>query len=745
MKLSFYQLNAHEIYFPFLFLDYYSNVVILKSSALFSVTYFGTALTTNTVRKAPYAVKKMFEADFSERGPAAEALSKEERKFLTIVGEGIRHCEDGHYEMPLPLRVPNPNLPNNREIAVRRLNQLKKRFVADSKYKEDYTTFMETVIKKGFAEKVPRRKCRVNEQEVWYIPHHGVYHPKKPDKIRVVFDCSAEFQSHSLNKHLLQGPDLTNHLVGVLFRFRQEPVALMCDIESMFYQVRVSEEFRDLLRFLWWEDGDTSRPPIEFRMTVHLFGATSSPGCANFALKAAADDNEENLGCAAAEFVRRDFYVDDGLKSVVSVPDAIALIEDTKELCRRGGFRLHKFTSNFKEVIEAIPVEDRAEGIQKIDMDKDALPMERALGVQWCIEKDSFQFRITLKDRPCTRRGILSTISSIYDPLGFAAPLLLNGKKILQELCRGQVDWDDEVPEDIKARWTKWRSELPVLQELLVPRCYKPADFGRIARVELHHFSDASTQGYGQCSYLRLKNEKGQFHCSFVMGKARVAPLKPVTVPRLELTAVVVSVRTSVQLQQELEYEDVKEVFWTDSKVVLGYIANETRRFHIFVANRVQQIQEHSSPDQWRHVDTKSNPADHASQGLTPQGLSTSNWITGPAFLWKDEVHWSATVSEESIKLSEDDPEVKTSASLVTTTDKQFPSLASRLEYFSDFHRAKKAVVLCLLYIRNSEKGLSVEPEVRIRSSQRRSRCRQALRNQQHQDTSPLSSCSKQK
>ena len=316
--------------------------------------------------------------------------------------------------------------------------------------------------------------------------------------------------------------------------------------------------------------------------------------------------------------------------------------------------------------------------------------------MQWRIEKESFQFRITLKDRPCTRRGILSTISSIYDPLGFAAPLLLNGKKILQELCRGQVDWDDEVPEDIKARWMKWRSELPALQELLVPICYKPADFGRVARVELHHFSDASTQGYGQCSYLRLKNEKGQFHCSFVMGKARVAPLKPVTVPRLELTAAVVSVKTSAQLQQELEYEDVKEVFWTDSKVVLGYIANETRRFHIFVANRVQQIQEHSSPDQWRYVDTKSNPADQASRGLTPQGLSTSNWITGPAFLWKDEVHWSATVSEESIKLSEDDPEVKTSASLVTTTDKQFPSLASRLEYFSDFHRAKKAVVLCL-------------------------------------------------
>ena len=192
---------------------------------------------------SPHAVKKMFEMDFSEKNSSHEALSQEDRKFLAIVEDGIRHCEDGHYEMPLPLRVPAPSLPNNREVALRRLIQLKRRFHSDR-----------------------------------YIPHHGVYHPKKPTKIRVVFDCSAEYQNESLNKHLLQGPDLTNNLVGVLCRFRKEAVALMCDIEGMFHQVRVAEQDRDLLRFLWWEDGDTSKEPIEFRMTVHLFGATSSPG-----------------------------------------------------------------------------------------------------------------------------------------------------------------------------------------------------------------------------------------------------------------------------------------------------------------------------------------------------------------------------------------------------------------------------------------------------------------------------------
>ena len=115
------------------------------------------------------------------------------------------------------------------------------------------------------------------------------------------------------------------------------------------------------------------------------------------------NDNETDLGPEAANFIRKNFYVDDGLTSVVSVHDAVTLIKDTKEMCRRRGFKLHKITSSHKEVIEAIPIEDRAEGIQYIDLDKEARPMERTLGVQWCIEKDSFQFRIVLKDRPCTR------------------------------------------------------------------------------------------------------------------------------------------------------------------------------------------------------------------------------------------------------------------------------------------------------------------------------------------------------
>ena len=178
---------------------------------------------------------------------------------------------------------------------------------------------MQDSISSGYAKRVPDDKLSTKSKQVWYIPHHGVYQKKKQGKIRVMFDCSAVCDGQSLNQQLLQGPDLTNNLTGVLCRFRQERIALMCDIQAMFHQVKVDMEYHNLLRFLWWNNLELKGDPVEFRMTIHLFGATSSPGCMNFALKFTADQYEETCASEAADFVRRNFYVDDGLKSVQSM------------------------------------------------------------------------------------------------------------------------------------------------------------------------------------------------------------------------------------------------------------------------------------------------------------------------------------------------------------------------------------------------------------------------------------------
>ena len=531
---------------------------------------------------------------------------------------------------------------------------------------------------------------------MWYIPHHGVYHKKKPGKIRVVFDCSAVCDGQSLNQQLLQGPDLTNNLTGVLCRFRQERIAFMCDIQAMFHQVKVDVEHRNLLRFLWWDDPEMKRDPVEFRMTVHLFGATSSPGCANFALKTTADQYEESCGRQAAEFVRRNFYVDDGLKSVQFVEEAKELIKNTKSVCQKGGFRLHKFTSNNKEVLSSVPQEDRATDTKDRHLVNDVTAIERALGVHWCIESDTLQFRIIVQDKPLSRRGILSTVSSVFDPLGLAAPFILMGKRILQELCRDGVGWDDEVPDDLRPQWEKWRAELPVLESLRIARCYKPQKFDVVKNVELHHFSDACQNGYGQCSCLRLVDDKNRIHCSLAMGKSRVTPLKPVTIPRLELTAALVSSKISCVLRKELEYAPMKEIFWTDSKTVLGYINNDARRFHVFVGNRVQEIREQSSPNQWHYVETKSNPADIASRGAGAQELIDNPlWWNGPEFLWNPCKDWDSVNDNPSIP--PDDPEVKkVSARATQIQDPKLPSVLERLTHFSSWYRAKKAIAVFL-------------------------------------------------
>lgn len=348
----------------------------------------------------------------------------------------------------------------------------------------------------------------------------------------------------SLNDELLQGPDLTNTLIGVLTRFRKETIGMMADIEAMFYQVRLPEEDSDLLRFLWWPDGDLKQEPKEYRMCVHLFGATSSPSCASYALRRTAEDGRERATPETVETILNNLYVDDCLSSLPSDEHAVTLAKDVRTLCLSGGFRLTKWTSNSRALLMSIPEEDRASEVKDLNLDNDRLPMERALGVQWCTQSDTFQLKVDVQEKPCTRRGILSVISSAYDPLGFLAPFILPAKLLLRELCKEKKAWDEEVSEEQTKRWKKWLVGLQRLSSFSVDRCIKPAGFGAVESAQLHHFSDASNNGYGTVSYILLTDKNDQKSISFLMGKSRVALLKQVTVPRMELTAAVIAAST---------------------------------------------------------------------------------------------------------------------------------------------------------------------------------------------------------
>ena len=447
------------------------------------------------------------------------SMSVEDKEVLAIMKQSLK-LKDGHYQIALPWKQYPPFLPYNRFMAERRLQTLKKRFLLDSELLGNYKATIEQYLSKGHARRVPLNEINVEDKLLWYLPHHPVL--KKTGKTRVVFDCAAKHMGTSLNDQLLTGPDLTNSIVGVLMRFREEQVALSADIECMFHD-------RDAFRFLWWPEGDLTQQPIDHRMEVHLFGATLSPSCSSFALKRTAEDNKDEFSENVVRTVKRNFYVNDCLKSAKSIEDAVEIVDRLREILSKGGFRLTKWSCNRSEVLDTIPQAEKAQSVVDLDLGKDKLPMQRTLGLHWDMESDKFMFKVALKDRPNTRRGILSLTSSVYDPLGFVVPVVLPAKKLLQDLCREKRGWDDPISDGHGKTWEKWKSQLAKLSMITVDRSVRPAGFGDLKTAELHNFVDTSQVAYGAVSYLRLVDVEERVHWAFLIGKSRLASLRPMT------------------------------------------------------------------------------------------------------------------------------------------------------------------------------------------------------------------------
>ena len=623
-------------------------------------------------------------------------LSVQDKQALKILEDSLQFV-NGHYQMAIPWKSSQTCLPNNRVMAEQRLGYLKRRLTRDPALRVRYTNFIDDLLVKGHARKIPDAKKGCRQDITWYLPHHNVVNPKKPEKTRVVFDCAAKFHGVSLNSNILQGPNLTNSLVGVLCRFRQERIALVADVESMYHQVCVDPKDTEALRFLWFPGGDLSKEPEEYQMVVHLFGGIWSACCANFALKRTALDNTSKFDPMVTRTVDKNFYVDDMLKSVRSTDEAIWMQRQLTELLSCGGFHLTKWSSSCRKVLDSIPQNERSKDLKHLNIQYDALPVERTLGLEWNIESDTFRFKINSKERPATRRGILSIISSIFDPLGFVAPFVLPAKRLLQASCK-DLEWDKEISGENLINWNQWLVQMPMLENFQMRRCIKVPEFGTCITQEIHHFSDASETGYGTVSYLRTVHQNGKIKTAFLFAKSRLAPLKRITIPRLELTAAALAVKIDTMLKNELEICIHKSMFWTDSTSVLRYINNKDKRFHTFVANRITVIHEGSDPEQWRYVPTKSNPADDASRGMTANELLRSErWISGPEFLLQTRDKWpKCNVSIAGIP--EDDVEVKRLAQSNSVNVKVNDMTSMIFSHFSNWFRLKRAVAWILRY-----------------------------------------------
>ncbi|XP_028413990.1 uncharacterized protein LOC114536852 [Dendronephthya gigantea] len=540
------------------------------------------------------------------------------------------------YEVGMLWRCENPVLPYNRVLAETSFRNLEKKFQKDPELATAYTNIIHGYLEKGYARKLSSDETKSKPEKVWYLPHHSVQ--AKHKKLRVVFNAAAKFRGTSLNDQLVTGPDLLNNLVGILTRFRSEKVAMLADIEAMFHQVKVKEDDQTSLRFLWRNVSTPGQPIESYQMQVHIFGAKSSPCCASYALRRTATDNASSFDNVVIQTVLRNFYMDDLLKSVPTIDEAIRLAYQLMDLLRRGGFRLTKWLSNCREVIQALPKTELATSV--VDLASEELPMGRTLGVAWDIEGDQFKFNVSSVDG-ATKRHILKVTSSIFDPLGLLAPFIFKAKCLLQELWRLKLDWDEEITGDVLQAWTTWKTELEELKKFFYPRCLKLYPDEQVSVCQMHVFADASELGFAAVIYLRYIYVSSKISCAFLVGKSRVPPLKPLTVPRLELQAAVLATRLSTSIQKELNVSVHENFYWIDSLVVLQYIMSENRRFPTFIANRVSEIRENSKLQEWHHVSGALNPADDGSRGLSPVQLSKQHrWLSGPDFLWQSEEHW---------------------------------------------------------------------------------------------------------
>ena len=616
-----------------------------------------------------------------QRTPGDEkpGLSIEDRKFLDIMDAGFQRTSEGQWQAPLPFRDRRPVLPDNKTLALKRAGSLDISLRCNHLKREQVREFMERLFMNGHAELAPELPLSL---ERWYLPMFAVYHPKKPNNVRLVFDSSAKFQDVSLNSVLLQGPDLCNSLLGVLLRFRREKIAVTMDVEQMFHNFKVPEDQRRYLRFLWHLDNDLDQPLVDFQMTVHVFGNSPSPAIATFGLRKVVEGSSEDI----RDLVCNNFYVDDGLLSSTTEEEAISLVHRTKKALQDGGnIRLHKFSSNSRKVLDSFVPDDLAKNLKNLDFGSTTLPIQRSLGLLWNTEMDEFTFKVNAVEKAYTRRGLLSIINSVYDPIGFAQPVIIRGKLLLREMMSvtTNADWDEPLPASLNDEWSSWVDSLSQLENLCVPRSYN-SSFLNSTRREVLVFCDASKDIIAAVAYLKLQ-DNDMSSTSFLLGKAKVAPVHGHTIPRLELCAAVLATEIAEFVRDQLNIPAQDFHFFSDSQIVLGYISNESRRFYVYVGNRVARIRLFSNPSQWRFVRSEHNPADVATRPVHASTLQDSSWICGPHSLLSNSVEDFKLVDPEHD--TEIRPDVicnRTDTADVTQSNRESKSSTCQTEVFSE-------------------------------------------------------------
>lgn len=563
--------------------------------------------------------------------PNHSEFTTEEQACIKYYRETTTQAKDGKFTTRLPFKLSPLSLPGNYHSALSQLLRMERRFQRDSKLEQLYREFMQEYIQLGHMNKV---EVPINEA-AYYMPHHGVLkETSSTTKLRVVFNASARIgQNPSLNTFLMVGPTVQSSLWAILLRFRLYRYVFTADIEKMYRQIWVHEDDQPYQQILW---RDEKNNVCAYKLNTVTYGTSSAPFVATFTVHELASSfltSHHN----AAKSLQNDVYVDDVLKGATTLEELRSLKEDMCQILKSGGFNLRKFESNHSSLRDLSCVAESKSFNEHNDTVK-------VLGIQWNPTTDTFTFHTSLPFRENhTKRSVLSEASRIFDPYGWLSPVLIKSKMLMQELWRQNLDWDDKLFDVILNKWLTLRREIENCTSITINRWFG-CTFDVNEEIQIHGFSDASEKAYSAVVYFRVISKNG-IKCRLICSKTKVSPIKPVTLPRLELLgAELLSSHVQAVLSQ-FTVNPSKVVLWTDSKIVLDWLSSEPRRWATFVANRVGKITSVFGRSQWRHIPSELNPADCASRGISLTELQNHElWWTGPSFLEQPEDYWPKKV-----------------------------------------------------------------------------------------------------
>lgn len=586
------------------------------------------------------SIQRFWEVEDLEEEPD---LSSDDKACMEFYSATTQRQVNGRYIVRLPMKPETQEkLGRSKNIAIAQLKNLEKKFVKQDGFSSEYKGFMNEYI--ALQHMVPA-KCNITSPGC-FLPHHGVQRVDSlSTKLRVVFNASAKTSSgYSLNDMMYKGPNLQRDLQCLIVKWRIYPYAFVSDIEKMYRQILVHEEDQPYQQIVWRE---LQEQPIQtFQLTTVTYGTKAAPFLAMRTLQQLAAD-ESGKYPEAACILKEAFYMDDLLHGSFDIESGKKLINDMINLLRAGGFQLRKWRTNEQKLLECI--EDK-NGENQLAFNFKSNVATKTLGLCWDPKNDKFTFKYSIDNKTPTKRAVLSEISKLFDPLGWIAPLTTKLKLVFQSVWLANLQWDDEIPEEINKEWMKIKLDISHLSDCEIPRwigCMQEDV------IELHGFCDASLKAYACVIYARIIR-KSEVSVALLAAKTRLVPCnKTISLPRLEICGAHLLSKLIRKILECFKGRGIKVYCWTDSMVVLSWLQGNPGRWKTFVANRVRSITEVIQGEKWRYVRSAENPADAASRGLLASQLASNTlWWRGPEWLksYKDKQESTSYLTEEELK-----------------------------------------------------------------------------------------------